>query len=525
MTKFTSRMGLLAGILMVGSGFGGCSSSDGLVVEGLSGNGSVRLALQAGDQTISTVTAVISGKKGFETQTHTIDVSGTDGVISIYFGNLPVGRGYNIELTAGPCNGSTDFDIVANETTLVKVALQCGADTDEDATGGVQITGTLEPGSARECFHILKIVGAPSVQNGSGPASRVEVVLNDWVTPTSIAWSTASTNGGAGTIGEMTGGADEEVTFDCSANGTVSVIASVTAPSEGSACTELARVNITCTNQAGGGPRCGDGIINQTTEQCDGAALPPNQPAGTTCSATCTLVPPGTAPRCGDGIINQMSEQCDGAALPPNQPAGTTCSATCTLVPPGTGPRCGDNMINQASEQCDGTALPPNQPAGTTCSATCTLVPPTPAGACLSCAQTNCPTQYANAVGSASSAANLADVTQLFDCVIAANWEAGGPIPQTSCFFADPAQPLGSLVPCYCGNTPQATCLATGPANNQDACGLEVELASDCSPVTASCVTASGSNPEVPLGDALQLLNCERAACRLPCGFPAPIEE
>jgi hypothetical protein len=143
----------------------------------------------------------------------------------------------------------------------------------------------------------------------------------------------------------------------------------------------------------------------------------------------------------------------------------------------------------------------------------------------LTCAQAKCTTQYNNAIGTASSAANLADVTQLFDCVIGANWEAGGAIPQTSCFFADPAQPLGSLLPCYCGNTPQATCLATGPTNNQDACGLEVELASDCSPVTASCVTGSGSNPEVPLGDALQLLNCERAACGPECGFPTPPEE
>jgi hypothetical protein len=86
-------------------------------------------------------------------------------------------------------------------------------------------------------------------------------------------------------------------------------------------------------------------------------------------------------------------------------------------------------------------------------------------------------------------------------------------------------QPLGSLVPCYCGNTPQATCLATGPSNNQDACGLEVERASRCSPVTASCVTSSGSNPAVPLGAALQLINCERAACTAECGFPPPMEE
>jgi hypothetical protein len=119
----------------------------------------------------------------------------------------------------------------------------------------------------------------------------------------------------------------------------------------------------------------------------------------------------------------------------------------------------------------------------------------------------------------------LANVTQLLECVIGEDWELGGGIPQTSCFFADAAQPLGSLVPCYCGSTPVAECLATGPVDDSEACGLEVEVASQCDPVVASCVTSAGSNPDVALGDALQLLNCERAACPAECGFPPPIEE
>ncbi|HKO95144.1 MAG TPA: hypothetical protein VJU61_28510, partial [Polyangiaceae bacterium] len=144
---------------------------------------------------------------------------------------------------------------------------------------------------------------------------------------------------------------------------------------------------------------------------------------------------------------------------------------------------------------------------------------------CLVCAKTHCATQYDDALGTASSAANVASVTQLFDCVIGSNWEGGGPIPSTSCFFADPAQPRGSLLPCYCGPTPQATCLATGPADHNQACGAQVEAASGCSTLTASCVTASGSNPAVALGDALQLLNCERAACAQECGFPGIVDE
>jgi hypothetical protein len=148
-----------------------------------------------------------------------------------------------------------------------------------------------------------------------------------------------------------------------------------------------------------------------------------------------------------------------------------------------------------------------------------------PLGACLACAQARCPVQFDNAIGAASGAENLADVTQLLDCVIGDDWELGNAIPNSSCFFADPAQPLGSLIPCYCGSTPLAQCLATGPLDHAEACGLEVEIASGCDPVVASCVTTSGSNPEVALGDTLQLLNCERAACPVDCGFPPPIEE
>jgi hypothetical protein len=184
---------------------------------------------------------------------------------------------------------------------------------------------------------------------------------------------------------------------------------------------------------------------------------------------------------------------------------------------------CGNGVIegppefSGRAEQCDGHLIPAGVPAGSACNSECMLV--LPSDTCLSCVQRNCPTQFENAFGSASSAQNLEAITLLFDCVIGPQWELGGSIPPTSCFFSDPSQPSGSLLPCYCGSTPQATCLANGPLDNQEACGLEIELASLCNPPLASCVTSSGSDPSTPLGDALQVLNCERAACRQACGF------
>src|SRR5262245_6849153 len=45
--------------------------------------GSMKLALTAGGTQVDKVTAVISGKHGFHTQTHEIDVSDANGIISI----------------------------------------------------------------------------------------------------------------------------------------------------------------------------------------------------------------------------------------------------------------------------------------------------------------------------------------------------------------------------------------------------------------------------------------------------------
>jgi hypothetical protein len=144
----------------------------------------------------------------------------------------------------------------------------------------------------------------------------------------------------------------------------------------------------------------------------------------------------------------------------------------------------------------------------------------------MSCAQAKCGTQYQNALGTTSSASNTALVTSLFDCVIGPEWETGIKIPASSCYFSNAAQPRGTLIPCYCGSTPESACLATGPVDHTQACGVQMEQASQCNPLTPSCVTTSGSDPLVALGDTLQLLNCLKVpgVCETECGFP-PIPE
>src|SRR2546422_7518340 len=108
-------------------------------------------------------------------------------------------------------------------------------------------------------------------------------------------------------------------------------------------------------------PSCGDGVVNQPTEQCDGAAHGAC-PGGCTPDCTCATA------FCGDGRIDQLNEQCDGAddAACPGR-----CGATCRCPGP---PRCGDGVVNQASEQCDGAdsgACPGACRADCTCAGRC----------------------------------------------------------------------------------------------------------------------------------------------------------
>ena len=119
-------------------------------------------------------------------------------------------------------------------------------------------------------------------------------------------------------------------------------------------------------------PFCGDGLLNQPGEACDGGMLGGQTceglglgPGTLACSAQCTFDTSGctAAPVCGDGVRNQPFEVCDGADL-----GGASCtglgfstgtlacepdclsfdSAGCVAEPV-----CGDGVVNQASESCD----------------------------------------------------------------------------------------------------------------------------------------------------------------------------
>lgn len=129
-----------------------------------------------------------------------------------------------------------------------------------------------------------------------------------------------------------------------------------------------------------GPPRCGDGAVNLPAEACDGADLSGLTcealglgPGTLACTAECKFDTLGCSapPRCGDGVINQALESCDGADLGGHTCkdvgflSGTlSCNPDCTLNAGACAgaPFCGDGVIDQASEECDRLDL-----AGKTC--------------------------------------------------------------------------------------------------------------------------------------------------------------
>lgn len=142
---------------------------------------------------------------------------------------------------------------------------------------------------------------------------------------------------------------------------------------------------------AGPLPYCGDGEINQASEDCDDA----NAEAGDGCSAACAVEAGFVCPNpgqpcvstveCGDGKVTG-DEQCDDG----NVEAGDGCDASCQVAPgwscPVAGLRCvaaecGDGIIAGFEECDDGDA-----DSGDGCSSTCRLEDgykcPTPGEAC-----------------------------------------------------------------------------------------------------------------------------------------------
>jgi hypothetical protein len=113
-----------------------------------------------------------------------------------------------------------------------------------------QRAGASDRGSrAPDCELIDRIVAAPSVQNGNGPVSAIQVMLLPGITPSSINWLYSPSSSALGTLSASSPAQSAQVSFDCETNGTAEIIATVQARRDGRACSASAHALIECTNQ------------------------------------------------------------------------------------------------------------------------------------------------------------------------------------------------------------------------------------------------------------------------------------
>src|SRR5262249_24461909 len=136
------------------------------------------------------------------------------------------------------------------------------------------------------------------------------------------------------------------------------------------------------------------------------------------------------------------------------------CPTQCGFKGEASRPLCGNGRVDPG-EQCDDGS---RNGAGA-CTARCLRA--ASSEGCSACLRDRCPAPYSGGLDSSSS------LTSLLACMQHGPGAPGDPLPPDSCYFADPAQPGGSLVPCYCGSTPQARCLVLGPLDQNEACARE----------------------------------------------------
>jgi hypothetical protein len=426
LTRFASRSWVqVVAVAVVGLALAKCSGQTELVVDGpeaTSGDatggdfGTAGFQLDVGSGiVVNTVTSTLTLPDG-TTHTQNFDVSTSDAAISVYLGELAVGSGYQISLSASAtngadCAGKSSFKVKKNETVVVSVKMQCTGGIADPDVGAAKIKGELIPATG-ECPPVIdRIEAAPSRVGLNIPVS-VEVFPVDG-TPPIVTFSA--------TGGTLTANATQptRTTFTCRAEGGFDVTAEVTR----AGCVQHATASIKCVDDGGG--------------------------AGGSSGA-------GGAGGAGDTGGAGGSGAVAGAA--------------------GTG-QGGSGDVAGAGGGGASTA-------------------------CTTCTASNCPAQLTSCQSDPTSAGcqenrTCADVGTGSSCATASSFD------------------------CYCGVLPLATCLefgGTGP------CAEVIARTSGCNDgrapdAVALCVSQRFLDANTGLGDAYQLVACQRRNCSVQCAL------
>lgn len=361
--------------------------------------GSVTMAILVGGAEVKKVDYTVSGN-GITPITGSVDVTGQATTVSVLINGIPAGKAYTIDLKGTSvdggttCTGKATFDVEAGKTTSVTAVLQCKGTR---ATGGVVVNASIN-----SCPLVTSVTVSPlSVDVGGTITLNATAADSDVGDALTFSWSAPS--------GTFADGSKAATTYACNPGGSRTLTLKVTdGKCEDGYTVDVNCVAILCGNgTVDPGEQCdppngttcsaacqnvvfcGDGKV-EGAEECD-------PPASGTCDATCKKIPP--PPVCGDGVVNQPSEECDAPSLPT-----ATCSATCKVIV--VGPVCGNNVV-EAGEECD-------PPAAGTCDASCKkIVVGNPV--CDACLAANCPADVAGCGG--FTGADKTDCEALVACI------------------------------------------------------------------------------------------------------------
>jgi hypothetical protein len=462
---------LTAAMLFSGTAFVNCSSTKNTTANVVSDTGSVGLAVKLSPGVnVDKVDYKISGN-GITPVTGSIVVSDPGASVSVLVNGLPAGMGYLVELSAvssdgkTTCGGSSTFDIVANGSTSVTVALQCKT---PKTTGSVVVGGTFN-----NCPALVSYTAAPLAVATNG-------IITVGATASDLDPMTTLTYAWTATGGSFASAASAATTYTCSAAGAQTLTITV---SDGT-CTDSATISVSCVALS-----CGNGAIDQG-EQCD----PPS--AANHCDANCQIIPV-----CGNGMV-QTGEQCD----PPN---GITCDNACKNIPIVCG-----NSIVQPGETCD----PPN---GNTCDATCHtaaaltcgdgIVSPSIGEECEPPSTATC-TATCKSIDLCGACETAKCDATLAGCGSLTGSDKAACLALVACIRVKHCAPVGDAFACYCGTASDIACL-TGMGNG--ACKPEMEAAAKTT--DPGIIANIFVDPSFPIGRATNLVGCDAESCKMQC--------
>ena len=455
--------------------------------------GTAKMAVTMGEYEVTEVDWTITDSEQAVVREGSIKVKDPMAKISTEIGGIPAGEGYVLALAAiikegdeevGTCAQSANFDIIAGETTMIEITLNCIL---KDENGGLNVKA-----EGNICPVIGYVTASPLVQV-YGENITIEAEANDANgDEIAVAWSAEK--------GEFNPQDQLNTVYTCTSNGTIeldlNVTDNVSMADDNTQCDTQKSITVECISKA----VCGNNI-KEEGEECEDGNTAPNDgcdeacnieycgdektqdgigeecdpPNGVSCNDECKII------GCGNGTI-ELEEECDDN----NRENCDGCNELCKLEV------CGNGVVD-CNEECDDGNDIPNDGCENNCRVTIDK--------CDECASGNCDDYGGDDVYAACYEGDTSEAcAALMKCA-----------HKTKCPTRDANGDAWSAPhpnKCYCGTASTMACM-TGGANG--ACIAEVEAAADST--DPMVIGERFANPAYAVGDAMGLLLCEMDFC------------